>query len=88
MITTINEWKKNRLNENSESYPRIYADVNDPVELYVRDANTAFLFSFNPVSRPMPGEESWPITSIVKIEGTEEVKKMIHDCLNPDNEGN
>ena len=66
------------------SYPQVYHDKHDPVILYVRDENTAFFLSFNPISRPRPGEESWPLTNLDKITGVEEVKKTIHAALNPD----
>lgn len=52
-------------------FPQIFSDDTDVI--YVKDKSTAFIISFNPITRPQPGEESWPIDNIDKVESKDDV---------------
>lgn len=58
-------------------YPAIIGHTFDPICLYVRDAETLFYITQNPVSQPRPNEERWPVEWIEKTSGVEEVEKFI-----------
>lgn len=68
----------------NNTYPRLLSDNYCPNYIYVRDEETAFIVSFNPISRPMPGELSWPLESISKIEGSLNVCLLLNDAIEPD----
>ena len=70
----------------NQTYPRVFHDSEDPCTLYVKDAATAFWISFNPMTKPKPGEEGWPVNNITSIKGEKEVAKVIADSLNPPRE--
>lgn len=64
----------------NKNYPLVFAGEVDPAYLYVKNAETAYYINFNPMSRPKPGEESWPVENITKVTGADKVSKAIKDC--------
>lgn len=65
------------------TYPMVLSGPDEPAVFYIRDKNNAFYFDFNPVSKPKRGEEHWPIETIFKIEGVENILSFLGHLINP-----
>lgn len=63
--------------------PVVYMDTYDPSFFFIRNENEGFLIHRNPMRRPKENEEPWPIDSIQKVEGKDEVDRMLYSLLNP-----
>ena len=71
-----------RTDDIKAGYPRVLICPHDPATLYVKDETTAYVFSWNPMRKPVDGQ--WPLSSIDKIEGLAEVTLAVKDLLVPE----
>ncbi len=68
--------------DGDNSYPKLYSDTHNPTYFYVKSPEEGYFISFNPVTKPDETGD-WPITSINKVEGIENIELSIEQVLNP-----
>lgn len=66
-----------------KNFPTVFFADDGTSAFYVKNEKTAYWISFSPMTRPMPGEEGWPITSISKISGVKSVAKDLKHATDP-----